>query len=368
VQQDFHFYAIAVLARAAGFPLKDALTIAYASQYVDDSTESSLIRLDIDHGELRFDPVRTASTGLQYRSWSTHKRVFVPFHFLPPKPFRPGENGAFSFVTKPGSAFAEQVLHSAAAEPLANRKRRLCRIGIALHTFADTWSHQGFSGRHHKTENEVDDLEAFDEARDSFRRLRLETMISDRFVPPIGHAKAGRFADLSFLRWRYRTADQGAAPVERDNVAICLNASKAIHDRLSTMENPHVEPGIPWAELEPEFRAQFAMGLSIRPGLRDRILLASSDAYEVEELGIRCDRWKATFRHLFGPHPNWYDYDKKLWRTWAVQGDIEWDAYTRGDWAHADSFVPQPNFWNSLWVHFHRAALKQRHFVLENLP
>jgi len=49
-------------------------------------------------------------------------------------------------------------------------------------------------------------------------------------------------------------------------------------------------------------------------------------------------------------------------------GGIEWVAYTRSDGAHADSFIPKPDFWNSLWVLFHRAALRQRHFVLENLP
>ena len=38
---DFHYYAVAVLARAAGFTSADALTIAYASQYVDHATESA---------------------------------------------------------------------------------------------------------------------------------------------------------------------------------------------------------------------------------------------------------------------------------------------------------------------------------------
>ena len=58
MQKDFHYHCIAVLARAAGFRQADALTIAYASQYVDDSTESEPIRV----GELMFDPVRTAHT------------------------------------------------------------------------------------------------------------------------------------------------------------------------------------------------------------------------------------------------------------------------------------------------------------------
>ena len=51
MQKDFHYYCIAILARAAGFGKSDALNIAYASQYVDDSTESEPIKV----GELPFE-------------------------------------------------------------------------------------------------------------------------------------------------------------------------------------------------------------------------------------------------------------------------------------------------------------------------
>ena len=39
MQSDMHFYGTYVLSRAAGIPREDAHTIAYASQFVDDSTE-----------------------------------------------------------------------------------------------------------------------------------------------------------------------------------------------------------------------------------------------------------------------------------------------------------------------------------------
>ncbi len=51
--RDFHYYCVGVLAKAAGFQEDDALTIAYASQYVDDSTESEPINV----GDMIFDPV-----------------------------------------------------------------------------------------------------------------------------------------------------------------------------------------------------------------------------------------------------------------------------------------------------------------------
>ena len=53
MQKDFHFYCIGVLARAAGFSIDDALIIAYASQYVDNSTEGKLIQLESDASDIK---------------------------------------------------------------------------------------------------------------------------------------------------------------------------------------------------------------------------------------------------------------------------------------------------------------------------
>lgn len=60
MQNDFHFYAIAVLARSAGFDAKDSITLAYCSQYVDDATESKPNQMRNSF----FDPARTAHFGV----------------------------------------------------------------------------------------------------------------------------------------------------------------------------------------------------------------------------------------------------------------------------------------------------------------
>ena len=116
MQKDFHYYCIGILARGAGFNSKDAITIAYASQYVDDATESKPITLtNKDSGfKLRFDPTRTAYFGLKASDWSIHKRVYVPFHFIPPYPFDYTRALAYlkpyKYVTEPGSSFATMLL------------------------------------------------------------------------------------------------------------------------------------------------------------------------------------------------------------------------------------------------------------------
>jgi hypothetical protein len=71
MREDLHYHCIDILAKAAGFKEHDALTIAYASQYVDDSTESEPIQV----GDMIFGPVRTAHSGLESFEWSVQERV-----------------------------------------------------------------------------------------------------------------------------------------------------------------------------------------------------------------------------------------------------------------------------------------------------
>ena len=46
---NFHYAAVKVLARHAGFSEGDSQTIAYASQFVDDATAHEEMALDKDH-------------------------------------------------------------------------------------------------------------------------------------------------------------------------------------------------------------------------------------------------------------------------------------------------------------------------------
>ena len=364
MQEDFHYYCIAVLARAAGFDKEDALTIAYASQYVDNATESELIRLEIRGGDLKFDPVRTAYAGLDLLgalAWSAQKRVHIPFHFIPPKPFRPEERETFSFATEPGSPFAQLLLDQAASED--NRKRRLCRLGIALHTYADTWAHQRFSGRQNRDENDVENIHVYDRESDKYDHLSFENVIFD-ILPQIGHAEAGYFPDLAYQKWKY---DSRQSPdVERDNIEEFLKAAETIYDQLRKMTP--TDPILQWEDLEQKVRKLFEGGPEVEAGPADRLTSGAHRAYHALDVQKRCERWKKAFRHLFDPHARSFSYDRETWRKKAVKGDTDWDDWTQRDWDQMLPLKLRPNFWDSLWVHFHRAALRQRHLVLENLP
>lgn len=85
----------------------------------------------------------------------------------------------------------------------------LIKLGIMLHTYADTWAHQDFSGRFSEIENDVDNVTVFvDESSITEETQRLSTEEDDWIYSydvgsffekriNIGHANAGKYPDYS---------------------------------------------------------------------------------------------------------------------------------------------------------------------------
>jgi len=334
MEKDFHYYCLGILARASGWAPEEALTIAYASQYVDDCTESEPIKV----GDMIFDPVRTSHYALMPYEWSIQKRVLIPFHFLPPEPIQSPEA---PFVTRPNSPLGLNILREASGE--ADRRRRLCRLGVAFHTLSDAWAHEGFSGRRHE-ENDVENI--YHRKGRKWKHLLLDNFLLD-VLPQIGHAEAGYFPDQPFLHWKY-TRRMTNEQIRRNNTNIFLSAARNIYDLLFNLDKSASDTPIPWESLKE----------------RIRVLLA----YKEEDVEKRCARWKKTFEKLFKPLD--FEYDKQTWRDEALHPlratDTDWDHFAPSDFKHLQ-FPLIPGFFESKWVHFHKAALRQRHWVLENL-
>lgn len=323
MQRDFHYCATYALAVEAGYAESDAAVIAYASQYVDDATEGEPVALP---GGQIFDVVRTAHTGLRAFDWDVQKKIYMPFHFLP-NVVRRENLRRFTYVTRPAKRKADdlawRLYEQAAGEHDA--RFRLVRLGVALHTIADTFAHSGFSGRQ-GPENDVEAIETR-EADGGWVRHVWQSA-TDVFRPRIGHAEALGYPDEPWRVWRYRTGEGRVAV--RDNVNAFRAAAALLLARLRASRGDTAE------------RA-FAC-----PDTVSKLLRTKGSEEE------RCRAWQAQF-------PSLPAYDPSAWRHDALSGDLRWDRAPRVRQARMLANVAaKPRFEASWWALFHRAAFLQR--------
>ncbi len=198
----FHYYVVRFLCERAGMEALEAERVARASQYVDESIHDLEI---VSRG--------TTHRGIvtqDYVFWDERiaSDVYLPFHFLPGDPNaaallrRDGAKNAF--VVTPNSETVKELLVAAL------RTDDPFRIGIALHSFADSWAHQNFSGR-------MDAANALD---------------ASSILPPVGHLPALTSPDEHAAVWTDGRLVPEAARV--DNRARCLEAAKLIYRYLKT--------------------------------------------------------------------------------------------------------------------------------------
>lgn len=367
MQIDFHYYCNGILARAAGFSDKDAMTIAYASQYVDDATESKPITFTDLQGEtiLKTDAVRTAYFGLKANGWSIHKQVYIPFHFIPPEPFdyiHPRSYlDHYDFVTRSSSPFATILLRKAAQDE--NPKRCLCRIGIALHTYADTWSHQGFSGRESEKENSIEYIDIWEDGWIPDRVTDQAIELFTTFIAEeTGHGEAGCLPDISFLKWRFRKV-QASGPSERDNVEEFYKAAKAIYTELCAIANQLKETDptsfkdpIPWYVISHNLYQRF----------RDRGEIGDKFSFwdkldmftRKDGLEMRCQKWMDTFSKHFCTPTIYSRYYRTTWRNLALNPSLRDPDYNPAEvsWhsplgEELDAISPERGTWSQeKWV------------------
>ncbi len=333
MEQDFHYYTIYHLSVLAGFSKFDAQTIAYASQYVDDATESEPIRPFEDQ---YFDTARTAHYNLEGFTWNVQKKIYIPFHFLPAI-IRWQSPEKFFYVTQPATGdkteLATRLVDDAVTEP--NRRFRLIRTGVALHTVADTFSHFGFSGRQHD-ENNVGTI--WFKEKNKWDAHFFETH-ADLFVPRIGHLEAFTFPDQPWHHWRYE--DNNGNLILRDNTNWCLKGAELIYQFLATTKAKS-SAGQP-KNLACDFPEDYKLMTDL-----------FSNKGSLEK---RCRRWQ---KYTGAP-----DYNKHQWRKQALKGNVDWDTMSRSKFRnHAGRLTGKKGFETSKWAFFHRAAFKQRSLVL----
>ena len=200
---EFHYYMTYLTSAYAGLEPKDALTLAYASQYVDDND----IVCEVDKGKGSSYRNYISQTMNILKPKDTLFRIYPLFHFVPGDPMSKTawrKDGKMHWLnTTPNSKNANQIMDAALETD------DLYRIGIAVHTYVDTWAHQNFIGYY-----------------DDFNSMK--TMLGS-VAPNIGHADAGHNPDEPALVWR----DPRLLDERVDNRDRFLEAAKCLYEKLA---------------------------------------------------------------------------------------------------------------------------------------
>ena len=344
MQKDFHYCCIRALTEAAGFSGKEAQIIAYASQYVDDATEHKGIKIagvpDVaDHliEKGRFEPVCTAHKGIQYLTGlnkDVQRKVYIPFHFVPAEPYN--GRGTYDYRVKPESTLANTILDTAIDfyknAATEEKKQGLVKMGIALHAFADTWSHNRFSGRHSAVDNDIERIRVMREGK--FEELEFLDQLKLNLIPDIGHAEAMNFPDQSQRTWRYEH-DCSGKDVYRENTIEFLDAAEVIYHKLCAITG----------EL-PSWKSILSN-------------ISTCLQYPTDSMKRKFRIWKENFPEFS------FRYNPMSWRAESLDGD-------RCDWEHFKTLedFETLNFTgvkDPKWFLFHVEAKKQRKTIMNNI-
>ncbi len=199
MQMDFHFYTIYALARAAGFKTENAHILAYSSQHTDDAKYDHA--LEFENGG-RFQQVLSAHRflALSALTKATSYSVWVPFHFLPGNL---GRDFYERMLTRANSVIAQRMVEEFLQSEL--KPYSLHRLGIILHVYADTFSHQNFAGVIHPM-NDIEELKVKGRGGEFIESLldKLKEKASEYLAPKLGHAQAATIPDEPYLEWEYK--------------------------------------------------------------------------------------------------------------------------------------------------------------------
>jgi hypothetical protein len=286
------------------------------------------------------------------------KHTYIPFHFIPRS--KKGEPN-FDWRTAPDCRIARELVEIAVKELKDARSemrvRKLIKLGIALHSYADTWAHKDFSGRFSAEQNAVADASYMD--GNTWKRLEID--FGPSIVPEIGHAKAYVFPDASHLRWKYKNG-QTREDFERDNPVIFREAAKSIYMHLCQAAG--TQPNWNAVQADVEACLRFGDGINME-----------KDAVKRKNHNI-C----SVFNDIN------FTYDEYEWKEAALiplkrAGDSMTPVSFRSDkmnmrnlGANMKAYIDEISYKfregtknNLKWFYFHIEAAKQRRYVLDNV-
>lgn len=285
----FHYFAVKTLARKAGFDETEAQRIAIYSEYIDEfdwityldcknlpeyiknSSDHDLYLPSVTTLNMNFNPAMTGFIGIIDMAFlaleRTQKFTVSPFHFIPPSIAQIAKDvRTVPAVVGDGSLISNVVIDArnallAGEEP---RQLSLMRLGMTLHTFADTYAHQLFSG-YDSWVNDVKVVSVTDNITNADLTQQVNAMIEQdmeraekyraesnvSFLPCIGHMWAGHTPDLTNVSFEmsYKSSNRRGydRTYVRSNTETFVTASRHILNFLLSCRGQDVISERDWA-------------------------------------------------------------------------------------------------------------------------
>ena len=214
MKKDAHYYAVLAFGRACGFQKESAHRVAYASQFVDDAKINHIVLKENPGNNIEYDTIDSRPSFFNMATCHSYTRIKTfnynaminntcAFHFVP------GCEGKL-FPKKLRCSEASPVIEGILSEAL--EEDDLVKLGMVLHPYADSFSHQGFSGLLSKV-NDINKLDALSRIPwglfDRIKRCAkwvFKNKFDRRFdalMPAYGHGQAFDYPDIPHLNWLY---------------------------------------------------------------------------------------------------------------------------------------------------------------------
>jgi hypothetical protein len=271
MEADMHYYGTLAMAIAAGIPQKHAEIIAYASQFVDDSTSQNSSEHE-DHGLLF--AVGTSHHPLQSfvdrvraqikEGTEEQRKIWVPFHYLPGGK---GSNFSEKLLCVKNGDIAQEMLKNN-LEVSLNKPYGLALMGITAHAYMDTFSHYGFSGIASSYNKVIEGTISYTKEPENsdYIEERFRNFFERYFVGPaaqilskLGHAGLAQYPDRPFLQYQFdfeKPRPGNGVTSKRDNKSDFLEGCKCLHDFFSKFARAKY----------PEYRNLFSKYIRVRHG------------------------------------------------------------------------------------------------------
>lgn len=344
MQKDMHYCGTYAMALAAGIPKIDAEVIAYAAQFVDDSTRYDsgshgdgglLFGITTAHHPAQ-SLVRTPSDHLS--GLDEQRKVWIPFHFFPGGA---GDTFREKILCVKDSFLVREMLDNH-LEMSEKKAYGLELIGICAHVYADTFSHYGFSGMSSPLNNIKGEFEVITppkpEIAEYIKRKAQKFMenflgtASGAATGTLGHAAVATWPDRPYLHWRFTFSRPrpGNGPVSnRDNKETFLEACEKLYDFFVRFAKQRYDNSVatPFSVLVPQIK---------------NIL-----SFEGDE-SLRIDCWKKS-----GLTEGMPEYSPLKWEHYKNPGFANLENSSLGISSHI--------------YRFHQAAAYHRYYVLKDL-